>query len=166
LLVTDRGLSVQETGLVMAMSAALMAPSNTLGGYVSDRIGNPPLVIGASLAILACTSVLLGVVESIPLLLLVIAVNSVFLHFYFGPLFLVVMEAPGPRIAGTATGFSNLFANIGGLITAYALGAVKDQAGTFTWGFVGVSGACLAGVALAVILARMRQRAPAAAAGQ
>jgi sugar phosphate permease len=166
LLVIDRGLSVQETGLVMAMSAALMAPSNTLGGYVSDRIGNPPLVIGASLAILACTSVLLGVVESIPLLLLVIAVNSVFLHFYFGPLFLVVMEAPGPRIAGTATGFSNLFANIGGLITAYALGAVKDQAGTFTWGFVGVSGACLAGVALAVILARMRQRAPAAAAGQ
>ena len=51
-----------------------------------------------------------------------------------------------------------LFANIGGLITAYTLGAVKDQAGTFTWGFVGVSGVCLAGVALAVILARMRQR--------
>jgi ACS family D-galactonate transporter-like MFS transporter len=158
LLVIDRGLSVQETGLVMAMSAALMAPSNTLGGYVSDRLGNPPLVIGAALAILACTSALLGVVESVPLLLIVIAVNSIFLHFYFGPVFLVPMEVLGPRIAGTATGFSNLFANIGGLITAYALGAVKDQAGTFTWGFVGVSGVCLAGVALAVILARMRQR--------
>ena len=157
LLVIDRGLSVQETGLVMAMSAALMAPSNTLGGYVSDRLGNPPLVIGASLAILACTSALLGVVESVPLLLLVIAVNSIFLHFYFGPVFQTAMEALGPRIAGTATGFSNLFANIGGLIAAYALGAVKDQAGSFTWGFVGVSGACLAGVALAVILARMRQ---------
>jgi sugar phosphate permease len=159
LLVTDRGLSVQETGLVMAMSAALMAPSNTLGGYVSDRLGNPPLVIGAALAILACTSALLGVVESVPLLLLVIAVNSIFLHFYFGPLFQTAMEALGPRMAGTTTGFSNLFSNIGGLIAAYALGAVKDQAGTFTWGFVGVSGVCLAGVALAVILARMRQRA-------
>jgi sugar phosphate permease len=158
LLVIDRGLSVQETGLVMAMSAALMAPSNTLGGYVSDRLGNPPLVIGAALAILACTSALLGVVESVPLLLIVIAVNSIFLHFYFGPVFLAAMEALGPRVAGTATGFSNLFANIGGLITAYALGAVKDQAGTFTWGFVGVSGVCLAGVALAVILGRMRQR--------
>jgi sugar phosphate permease len=157
LLVTDRGLSVQETGLVMAMSAALMAPSNTLGGYVSDRLGNPPLVIGAALAILACTSALLGVVESVPLLLLVIAVNSIFLHFYFGPLFQTAMEALGPRMAGTTTGFSNLFSNIGGLIAAYALGAVKDQAGTFTWGFIGVSGACLAGIALAVILARMRQ---------
>ena len=37
----------------MAMSAALMAPSSTLGGYVSDRLKNPPLVIGAALAILA-----------------------------------------------------------------------------------------------------------------
>jgi len=166
LLVTDRGLSLQEAGLVMAMSAALMAPSNTLGGYVSDRLGNPPLVIGAALAILACTSALLGVVESVPLLLIVIAVNSIFLHFYFGPVFQVAMEALGSRMAGTATGFSNLFANIGGLIAAYALGSVKDQAGTFTWGFFGVSGACLAGVALAVILARMRQRALAAAAGQ
>lgn len=159
LLVIDRGLSVQEAGLVMAMSAALMAPSNALGGYVSDRLGNPPLVIGAALAILACTTALLGVVESVPLLLLVIAVNSIFLHFYFGPVFQVAMEALGPRMAGTTTGFSNLFSNIGGLIAAYALGVVKDQAGTFTWGFVGVSGACLVGIALAVVLARMRRRA-------
>ena len=157
LLVADRGLSVQTAGLVMAMSAALMAPSNTLGGYVSDRLRNPPLVIGSALAILACTSALLAVVESIPLLLLVIAVNSIFLQFYFGPLFVVPMEALGPRFAGSATGFGNLFANIGGLSTAYALGVVKDQAGSFSWGFLGVSGVCLAGVALAVVLARMRQ---------
>jgi sugar phosphate permease len=141
----------------MAMSAALMAPSNTLGGYVSDRLRNPPLVIGSALAILACTSALLAVVESIPLLLLVIAVNSIFLQFYFGPLFVVPMEALGPRFAGSATGFGNLFANIGGLSTAYALGVVKDQAGSFSWGFLGVSGVCLAGVALAVVLARMRR---------
>jgi len=157
LLVADRGLSVQTAGLVMAMSAALMAPSNTLGGYVSDRLRNPPLVIGSALAILACTSALLAVVESIPLLLLVIAVNSIFLQFYFGPLFVVPMEALGPRFAGSATGFGNLFANIGGLTTAYALGVVKDQAGSFSWGFLGVSGVCLAGVALAIVLARMRR---------
>jgi len=157
LLVADRGLSVQTAGLVMAMSAALMAPSNTLGGYVSDRLRNPPLVIGSALAILACTSALLAVVESIPLLLLIIAVNSIFLQFYFGPLFVVPMEALGPRFAGSATGFGNLFANIGGLTTAYALGVVKDQAGSFSWGFLGVSGVCLAGVALAIVLARMRR---------
>jgi len=165
LLVADRGLSVQTAGLVIAMSAAFTAPSNTVGGYVSDRLKNPPLVIGGALAILACTSTLLVVIESIPLLLLVIAVSSIFLQFYFGPLFLVPMEVLGPRIAGTAIGFSNLFANIGGFLTAYVIGVVKDHTGSFTWGFVGISGICLVGVALAVVLARMRKRALAAQAG-
>ncbi len=163
LLVVDRGLSVQTAGLIVAMSAAFTAPSNTLGGYVSDRLRNPPLIIGGALLVLACTSTLLVVTESMPLLLLVIAVNSIFLQFYFGPLFLVPMEVLGPRIAGTATGFSNLFANIGGFLTAYALGVVKDQTGSFTWGFVGISVICLTGVALAAVLARMRRRALAAA---
>lgn len=162
LLVADRGLSVQTAGLVIAMSAAFTAPSNTIGGYVSDRLKNPPLVIGGALAILACTSTLLVLIESIPLMLLVIAVSSIFLQFYFGPLFLVPVEVLGPRIAGTATGFSNLFANIGGFLTAYALGVIKDHTGSFTWGFVGISGICLIGVALAVVLSRMRARALAA----
>lgn len=162
LLVADRGLSVQTAGLVVAMSAAFTAPSNTLGGYVSDRLRNPPLVIGGALTILACTSTLLVVVESIPLLMFIIAVNSVFLQFYFGSLFFVPVEVLGQRTAGTTTGFSNLFANLGGFFTAYALGVVKDRAGTFTWGFVGISALCLIGVALSVVLARMRKHALAA----
>lgn len=162
LLVADRGLSVQTAGLVIAMSAAFTAPSNTIGGYVSDRLKNPPLVIGGALAILACTSTLLVLIESIPLMLLIIAVSSIFLQFYFGPLFLVPVEVLGPRIAGTATGFSNLFANIGGFLTAYALGVIKDHTGSFTWGFIGISGICLIGVALAFVLSRMRSRALAA----
>ena len=162
LLVADRGFSLPAAGLVVAMSAAFTAPSNALGGYVSDRLNNPPLVIGGSLAVLACTSTLLVVVESVPALLLVIAVGSIFLQFYFGPLFFVPMEVLGQRTAGMATGFSNLFANIGGLLTAYTLGMVRDQAGSFTWGFVGISVLCLIGVGLSVVLARMRKRALAA----
>jgi sugar phosphate permease len=157
LLVADRGFSLAVAGLVTAMSAAFTAPSNALGGYVSDRLKNPPLVIGGSLTVLACTSTLLVVVESVPALLLVIAVASVFLQFYFGPLFFVPMEVLGQRTAGMTTGFSNLFANVGGLLTAYTLGMVRDKAGSFTWGFVGISVLCLIGVALSVILARMRK---------
>jgi sugar phosphate permease len=159
LLVVDRGFPVQTAGLIVAMSAAFTAPSNTLGGYVSDRLRNPPLVIGSALAVLACTATLLVTVDSLPLLLIVIAVNSIFLQFYFGPLFLVPMEVLGPRTAGTAIGVSNLFANIGGFLTALALGMVKDRSGSFAWGFIGLSAVCLAGVALAMVLARMRKRA-------
>ena len=162
LLVADRGLSIQESGLVVAMGAAFTVMSNSLGGYVSDRLRNPPLVIGGSLAVIACTSTLLVLVPSIPALLIVVAINSIFLQFYFGALFYVPIEVLGQRVAGMSTGFSNLFANIGALTFAYALGVVKDKAGTFTWGFVGISAACIAGVMLAFVLARVRKQALAA----
>ncbi|MBI4207247.1 MAG: MFS transporter [Betaproteobacteria bacterium] len=159
LLVTDRGFSLAAAGLVTAMSAAFTAPSNALGGYVSDRMKNPPLVIGGSLAVLACASTLLVVVDSVPVLLLVVATGSVFLQFYFGPLFFVPIEVLGQRTVGTAIGFSNLFANLGGMLSAYALGMVRDEAGTFTWGFIGISVLCLVGVVLSAVLARMRNAA-------
>jgi ACS family D-galactonate transporter-like MFS transporter len=161
-LVADRGLSLETAGLVAAMSAALTAASNAVGGYVSDRLRNPPLVIGGSLAVLACASTLIVMVDSLPMLLIVVAVASIFLQFYFGPLFFVPIEVLGVRTAGTATGLTNLFANTGGLVTAYALGVVKDSAGSFTWGFIGISVACLVGVALSILLARMRRQALAA----
>jgi sugar phosphate permease len=162
LLVSDRGLSLQAAGFITAMGAALSMPSNALGGYVSDRLKNPPLVIGGALAVLACTSALLVLVHSIPALVLVVAINSIFLQIYFGPLFFVPVEVLGPRVAGMSTGFSNMFANIGGLIFAYALGVVKDRAGAFTWGFLATSAACLVGLLLTVVLARMRNKALAA----
>jgi ACS family D-galactonate transporter-like MFS transporter len=156
LLVADRGMTIQAAGLVVALGAACTVPSNALGGYVSDRLKNPPLVIGGSLAILACTSTLLVFVQSIPVLLLVVGINAFFVQFYFGPLFLVPVEVLGKRIAGMSTGFSNLFANLGSLTFAYSLGVVKDQAGAFTWGFVGISVACVVGLMLTLVLARMR----------
>ena len=158
-LIADRGFTLAAAGLIMAMSAALAAPSNTLGAYVSDRLRNPPLVIGSALAVLAGAAALLPAVESTPLLLAVIAVYSIFHGFYFGPLFVVPVEVLGSRVAGTTIGFSNLFANIGGFICVYSLGALRDAAGSFAWGFRGISAACLAGVALAFVLARMRTRA-------
>jgi predicted MFS family arabinose efflux permease len=158
LLVVDRGLTVQQAGLVIAMAAAFTAPSNTLGGYVSDRLRNPPLVIGGALLVLGCTAFLLTVATALPWLLLVIAINSIFLQFYFGPLFLVPVEVLGPRIAGTATGFGNLFANIGGFLTAWIMGALKDRSGAFTSGFLTIAAVCIAGVLLSVVLARMRRR--------
>ena len=158
-LVADRGFSLPAAGVIMAMSAALSASSNTLGAYVSDRLRNPPLVIGGALAVLACAAALLPAVESVPALLAVIAVYSSFHGFYFGPLFLVPVEVLGSRVVGTTIGFSNLFANIGAFVCVYALGAIRDEAGSFAWGFRGISAACLAGVVLAMVLSRMRTRA-------
>jgi sugar phosphate permease len=125
-------------------------------------------VIGAALAVLACAALLMPLARTLAHILGVVALFSVFVGSYFGALFLVPVEVLGTRIAGTATGFANLFANIGGLVSVYALGVIKDRAGSFTWGFVGIGGVCLVGVALAVTLGRLRTRmlaAPAASVG-
>ncbi len=159
LLVADRGLSLQTAGFITAMGFALTGPSNALGGYTSDRLRNPPLVIGASLAVLACTSALLVYVTSMPALVLVVAVNSIFVQFYFGPLFYVPVEVLGQRVAGMSAGFGNMFANLGSLTFAYALGVVKDTAGVFNRGFLATSAFCVVGVVLAAVLARMRAKA-------
>ena len=143
----------------MAAQGRSAAAANPIGGYVSDRLRNPPLVIGGALATLACTSALLVTVESIPLLLTVIAVNSIFMTIYFGPLFFVPVEVLGHRTAGLATGIGNLFANLGALTSAYMLGVVKDATGSFAAGFLGIAGLCVAGVLLTVVLAHMRKAA-------
>jgi nitrate/nitrite transporter NarK len=158
-LVADRGLSLQTAGLITAMGAACTALANAFGGYASDRLKNPPLVIGGSLAILACTSALLVNVHSVPAIVAVVAVNSMFMQFYFGPLFFVPVEVLGQRVAGMSTGFSNMFANFGALFAAYVLGAIKDRSGAFTWGFVGTSAVCVIGVLLTLVLAKMRREA-------
>jgi hypothetical protein len=58
-----------------------------------------------------------------------------------------------------------MFANLGALVFAYALGVVKDTAGAFTLGFLATSAVCVVGVALSVALARMRTTALARAHG-
>jgi MFS family permease len=59
LLVDEKGLSLQITGLIIALRAVLIASSNVLGGYASDRLKNPTLVIALSLIILMITTALL-----------------------------------------------------------------------------------------------------------
>jgi predicted MFS family arabinose efflux permease len=155
-IVVEKGYSLQVAGLLVALSAAVAAPSNFLGGYVSDRLRNPSLVIGTSLTMLAITTVLLIHVHNLGLLLAVFVVNGMFVQFYFGPLFAVSIQLLGPRTAGLTSGFGNFFANLGGVTFAYLLGAIKDATGSFAVGLYTLSGLCLVGLLCTIALSRMK----------
>jgi predicted MFS family arabinose efflux permease len=163
-LVADRGRSLQTAGLVVALGAALTAPSNFLGGYVSDRLRNPLLVIGVSLTVLATTTALLPHVHSLRLLIAVIAVNAIFVQLYFGPLFAAGIELIGVESAGLASGFGNFFANLGAFTVTFGLGAVKDATGSFTVGFHALAGLCVFGLLCTAALARCSRPATSGAA--
>jgi len=154
-IVDGLGYSLQIAGLVVAIGGILTAVSNFVGGYVSDRLRNPLLVIGTAQVVLAMTAALLVHAHNLPALIVVVAVNAFFVQFYFGPLFAVPIEMFGPRTAGLASGFGNFFANVGGFTFTYTLGALKDATGSFAVGFYSLSVLCLVGLLGTVALSRV-----------
>ncbi|GAA0443043.1 MFS transporter [Actinoplanes capillaceus] len=142
-LVVDRGQSLATAGLVAALASAISAPVNYLGGYLSDRIGRPLLVIGGSLTVLTAGLTLLTYVPGMLGVLGVVALISMAIQVYFGPLFALPLQVLGSGNAGLISGFGNFCANLGSFAFVYALGAVKDATGSFRAGFLSLAALCV-----------------------
>jgi ACS family D-galactonate transporter-like MFS transporter len=159
-LIVERGFSLAQAGLLVALSSAITAPSNIGGGILSDRLGRPLLVIGTSLAALAVLLAIVGHLDNAVLLVIVVAVIAIFIQFYFGPIFAVPRTLFGPGVAGLSSGFGNFCANVGGFVSVLVLGVLKDSTGSFTGGFLVL--AAIAGLAFVavVVLSRTTRRHP------
>ena len=155
ILVEDKGFSLTLAGLIVALNAAIVAPSNIFGGIISDRLKRPLLVIGVSLVALAISTALLGVVQGVVLVILVIVVNAVFVQLYFGPLFAVPLQYLGSSNAGLLSSLGNLFANLGALATALVMGYIKDATGRFDVGLYVLAALCIVGLAATMLTARL-----------
>jgi nitrate/nitrite transporter NarK len=152
--VVERGHSLSTAGLVVALGAAVTAPANLVGGWLSDRLDRPLAVIGGSLAVLAGTFAALPAVSGLSALLAVLVVQSVFIQVYFGPLFAVPMRYLDPRGAGLVAGFGNFCANLGGFACTYLLGALMDATGSFATGFGVMAGMAVLALATTLVLSR------------
>lgn len=157
-LIDERGFSLQTTGLILSIRLLIMAPSNIMGGYISDRLKNPTLVIGGSLVMIAITTALFVVVENRGLLVFLLFINALFIMLYFGPLFAAPVEKYGSHMTGTITGFSNFFANLGGFTFTYLLGMLKEETGFFKPGFYTLAAACVVGLFFTIVLERIRRK--------
>jgi sugar phosphate permease len=157
LLLVEKGFSLQLAGAVIALQAIIIAPSNILGAYFSDRSDRPALVIGVSMFMLAVTTALLVNLDSTALIIAVLFVNAMFVQMYFGPLFTLAIEKLGPEKTGVSNGISNMFAIFGGLVTAYLMGALRDATSSFEWGFYSISILSAIGFILTFVVARVRK---------
>jgi len=154
-LIVERRLPLEVAGVIVAISAAITAPANIGGGWFSDRIKRPIFVIGLSLASLSILLASLNVISSLPILLSVIAIISVFIQLYFGPLFAVPSRYFGAALAGLSSGFGNFCANIGGFIASLLLGVLRDVTGSFGVGFLLLGIIAAVGFAATVTLSRI-----------
>jgi nitrate/nitrite transporter NarK len=158
LLTDEKGLAVGIAGLILALRSVLIAPSTIVGGYLSDRLRQPTVVMAVSLVILAGTTAALIPTGPGALLIGLILINAIFVQFYFGPTFALPVERYGRRMMGTVSGFGNFFANLGAFSFTYLIGALKDETGRFAPGFYALTVACLAGLMLTGVLEKMRHR--------
>ncbi|HAM25175.1 MAG TPA: MFS transporter, partial [Microbacteriaceae bacterium] len=164
-LVVERGFSLVQAGLVVALSSAITAPANIAGGILSDRLGRPIAVIGVSLGGLALLLGVVGHLKGVALLVVVVAAIALFIQLYFGPLFAVPRQIFGPRVAGLSSGFGNFCANLGGFTSALLLGILKDTTGSFTLGFLILAVAAAVSLAATITLSRIAPRNPREAPG-
>jgi sugar phosphate permease len=158
LLINEKGISLQVTGLIMALRSFISVPANILGGFTSDKTKKPTFIIGVSLVILAVTTALIVHIDDIGLLIGIAMINAFFVQFYFGPLYSLPLDILDRRLTGTATGFGNFFANMGSFTFALLLGWIKDTTGSFNIGFYILAGTCIIGLVLTLILKKMRAK--------
>jgi nitrate/nitrite transporter NarK len=156
--VVERHYSLAVAGALVALVAALGATATIVGGFLTDRLGRPMLVIGASLGVCACDLILLAHSRSLATLVVAVAISGVFSQLYFGPLFAVPVQMFGLRNAGFISGFGNGFANLGAFTFIFLLGVIRDATGSFNAGFDAIAGACVVGVLATAALARERSR--------
>jgi len=157
LLIEEKGLALQVTGLIIALRSLVIIPSNILGAYISDRLQKPALLINISLLMLAVTTALIVRVEDTALVILLVIVNSIFVQLYFGPLFAIPVDIFGKEMTGTLTGFGNFIGNIGSFTIISLLGLLKDLSGTFKSGFYTLTGLCLVGIIFTLMLEQNRK---------
>jgi MFS transporter, ACS family, D-galactonate transporter len=158
LLIDEKGFALGAAGLILALRSMLIAPSTMTGGYLSDKFRQPTAIMAVSLTVLAITTGALVALPAGALLIALIMVNAVFVQFYFGPTFALPIERYGTRMMGTLSGFGNLFANLGSFSFTYLLGTLKDRTGHFDSGFYTLTGTCVIGLGLTLMLERLRQR--------
>jgi nitrate/nitrite transporter NarK len=159
-LVIERGLPLETAGLIVVLSAAITAPANIGGGILSDRLQRPLAITGFALASMTVLLAFVGEITNIPLLIVVIALISLFIQLYFGPLFAVPRQLFGPGLGGLSSGFGNFCANLGGFTASLLLGVLKDVTGSFTIGFYCLAGIALVGYLAVVALSRANPARP------
>ncbi|MBV6760443.1 MFS transporter [Rhodococcus opacus] len=154
----DKGFSLQMAGLLVALGSVITAPSNIVGGMVSDRLGKPIAVIVASMVAVGLTTIALTLVEGLVGVIIVVAANALVLQLYFGPLFAVATELLPHRQQGLVTGIGNFWANVGGFTASYVMGTIKEATGSFDVALYLLASICIAGVGAAIGLDRLSKR--------
>ena len=138
LLREEFGLSLVVAGAAFSLFNLAGMVSNPLGGFVSDRIGEKP-VLAASFVALGVGVFIFGRVSDGALMYLLILVLGWFINFVRSPSFAILPKLYGVERAGKVSGMQNTFASIGALVLPLLLGYIRDTTASYSAGWTVLS---------------------------
>jgi nitrate/nitrite transporter NarK len=134
LLKEDFGLSIVLVGTAMSVLNIAGMISNPVGGVLSDRTGEKP-VLAASFLLLAINIYWFTTGPSGIFLYAATFLLGWLINFTRSPSFTIIPRLFGVEAAGSLTGIHNTFASFGALCLPLLLGLVKDAYGGYAVGW-------------------------------
>lgn len=108
-----------------------------VGGYVADRWGGLPVLVGVFVA-LALITALAGSLPALPWAMGLLVGTIAVMGFGNGVIFQIVSEW-FPKDIGLASGLVGAAGGIGGFLVPIGFGLLRESTGTFVFGFVGLA---------------------------
>jgi ACS family tartrate transporter-like MFS transporter len=151
------GLNNVQTGLVAAIPFLVGSFGCYVWGRHSDYTHERKLHIAAALAI-AGGFIGISTAFSSPLIqMILISIAGFGMFAYLGPFWAMstaYVAGAGAAGAAAAVGAINSIANIGGFVSPYAIGYIRDATNSFTGGLLAITAVSFIGVALVFIVCR------------
>ena len=147
------GLSLAESGLLVAVFPAVGIVSRTAGGALSDRVfggRRRPVALGSFLAT-GPLVVALGFVGNIAVALVLLVVSGATLQLGIGLLFSYVREVVDEAVAATAISMLTGVGLLGALVAPVAAGSLIEATGSYELAFLAAGAVAAAGVGLALL---------------
>ena len=138
LLQEEFGLSLIAAGAAFSLFNVSGMISNPVGGLISDRVGERPVLVASFIALGVGTFLFRGASGG-ALMYSLIFVLGWFINFVRSPSFAVIPRLYGVERAGKVSGMQNTFASIGALILPLFLGYIRDATASYSAGWTVLS---------------------------
>jgi nitrate/nitrite transporter NarK len=133
----DYGFNILATSTALSLFNLAGIAANPLGGFLSDRYGEKPILMGSFLFL---GFLLLGLTQFSQAIFIysVIFLIGWFINFIRSPAFTIIPRIFGTESSGSISGIHNTFASLGALVLPFTLGYVKDYTLSYSigWFFV------------------------------
>ncbi|MCS6290869.1 MAG: NarK/NasA family nitrate transporter [Nitrospira sp.] len=144
-------------GSIAALCGFMGSLIRPVGGYVADRWGGLPVLVGVFVA-LASTTALAGSLPALPWAVGLLVVTVAVMGVGNGVIFQIVSEW-FPRDIGLASGLVGAAGGIGGFLVPIGFGFLRESTGTFLFGFVALAVVSIAAAMTVVPALRWRSQA-------